>query len=187
MTKRHELETERLRLRLWRDEDLDPWAELGSDVRVMEYFLSTVSRKESAESMARARQHFDEHGYGLWAVEVKDGAPFIGFVGLAHVQFDAAFGPAVEIGWRLAFDAWGHGYASEGAREALRFAFDTLGLGEVVSFTAEGNRRSSAVMERIGLHHDPPGDFDHPRIPDGHPIQRHVLYRISREGWAANR
>jgi RimJ/RimL family protein N-acetyltransferase len=172
------LETERLVLRPWRDSDLDPFAEMGTDVRVMEYFLSTVPRSDSARMVESIRQHFAEHGYGFWAVEVEDGAPFIGFVGLQHVAFEADFRPAVEVGWRLAFEAWGHGYASEAAREALRFAFEELALPEIVSFTAAGNLRSRAVMERIGLIHDPHGDFDHPRIPEGHPLRRHVLYRI---------
>jgi len=178
------LETERLVLRPWRDEDLDPFAEMGSDIRVMEHFLSTISRRESADTMERIRQHFDEHGYGLFAIEVKGGAPFVGFVGLAHVAFEAAFRPAVEIGWRLAFDTWGRGYASEGAREVLRFAFEEAGLDEVVSFTAQGNQRSIGVMERIGLRHDAAGDFDHPKIPPGHALRRHVLYRIPRDAWA---
>jgi len=179
------LETDRLALRRWRDSDLDPFAEMGTDVRVMEHFLSTVSKSESEQTIARIRQHFGEHGYGLWAVEVKSGAPFIGFVGLQHVAFEADFRPAVEVGWRLAFEAWGHGYASEAAQEALRFAFEDIALAEVVSFTVEGNHRSRAVMQRIGLSHYPGEDFDHPKIPEGHPLRRHVLYRIGCEQWRA--
>ena len=180
-----ELETERLILRPWRDPDLAPFAAMNADPRVMEHFLSTIPPPESDAFVGRIRAHFDEHGYGLFAVEEKRSAHFIGFVGLAHVAFDAHFTPAVEIGWRLAHAAWGQGYASEGARACLRTAFQQLRLAEVVSFTVEANRRSRAVMERVGLYHDPAGDFDHPRIPTEHPICRHVLYRAHRSDWLA--
>jgi RimJ/RimL family protein N-acetyltransferase len=177
------IETERLLLRPWRDSDLVPFAELNTDVRVMEFFLSTLPRSESDAFAMKVRAHFDEHGYGLWAVEVRDGAPFIGFVGLATVTFEAPFLPAVEIGWRLAHASWGRGYATEAARASLRLAFEELGLDEVVSFTVEANQRSRAVMERIGMHHDSAGDFDHPRIPKDHAMCRHVLYRLGRAEW----
>ncbi len=179
------IETERLLLRRWRDADLDPFAEMNADLRVMEHFPSTSSREESEASMARIRRHFEQHGYGLWAVEVKGGEPFIGFVGLGTVPFDAHFTPAVEIGWRLAHASWGQGYASEAARASLRFAFLELELGEVVSFTIAANRRSRAVMERIGMHHAAVDDFDHPRIAEGHPMRRHLLYRLRRSEWAS--
>ena len=181
------IETERLLLRPWRDADLDPFAEMNADLRVMEQFPSTSSRDESETSMARIRGHFAQHGYGLWAVEVKGGEPFIGFVGLATVGFDAHFTPAVEIGWRLAHASWGQGYASEGARASLRFAFLELELEEVVSFTVAANRRSRAVMERIGMHRAPADDFDHPRVPEGHPLRRHILYRLRQSQWVSAR
>ena len=146
----------------------------------MEYFPSPLSRPQSDDLAARIQRHFAAHGYGLWAVEVRGGAPFIGFVGLSHLEFEAAFSPAVEIGWRLAFAAWGKGYATEAARAALRFALEDIQLPEVVSFTAEANQRSRTVMERIGLTHDESDDFDHPGIPRDHPLCRHVLYRINR-------
>jgi RimJ/RimL family protein N-acetyltransferase len=125
----------------------------------------------------RIEAHFAKHGFGPWAVEVKDGPPFVGFVGLAVPRFEAHFTPAVEVGWRLAFDAWGHGYATEGARAALAYALDSLGAREVVSYTVPGNRRSRSVMERLGLRRDAADDFDHPLVPEGSPLRRHVLYR----------
>lgn len=177
------IETERLLLRPWRDLDLDAFAELNADPRVAEHFLSASSREQSRVTMARIRGHFDRHGYGFWAVEVKGGDAFIGFVGLGTVPFEAHFTPAVEIGWRLAQPSWGRGYASEGARASLRFAFLELGLDEVVSFTVPSNHRSRAVMERIGMHHAAVDDFDHPRIPEGHRLRRHVLYRLRGSEW----
>ena len=153
--------------------------------RVMEHFPSTSSREESEASMARIRRHFDRHGYGFWAVEVKRGDPFIGFVGLGRVPFDSHFTPAVEIGWRLAHARGGQGYASEAARASLDFAFLELELDEVVSFTVAANRRSSAVMERIGMHRSAVDDFDHPHVPEGHPLRRHLLYRLRRSEWAS--
>ena len=172
--------TDRLMLRRWRDDDREPFAALNADPVVMEHFPSTQTREESDASVDRFEQHFDEHGVGLWAVEVTDGAPFIGFVGLSVVPFDAHFTPAVEVGWRLAREHWGHGYATEGAWAALAIAFDDVGLAAVVSFTAVANRRSRAVMERIGMAHDPADDFDHPRLARDSSILRHVLYRRRR-------
>jgi RimJ/RimL family protein N-acetyltransferase len=181
------IETERLLLRPWRDADLEPFADLNADVRVMEHFPSTASRAESQALMARIRGHFDQRGYGLWAVEVKRDDPFIGFVGLSAVPFDAHFTPAVEIGWRLAHASWGRGYASEAAGASLRLAFLEVGLDEVVSFTVTANRRSRAVMQRIGMHHADADDFDHPHVPVGNPMRRHVLYRLRRAEWKARR
>ena len=132
----------------------------------------------TGRSKASIENHFDQHGFGLWAVGVVDGASFIGFVGVSVVPFDAHFTPAVEVGWRLAREHWGRGYATEGARAALAFAFGDVGLAEVVSFTAVANRRSRAVMERLGMTHDPVDDFDHPRLAPDSPILRHVLYRL---------
>ena len=123
-------------------------------------------------------KHFNEHGFGLWAIEVPGVAPFIGFAGLAVPQFSAHFTPCVEVGWRLAFEHWGHGYATEAARLALGYGFGTLALPEVVSFTSATNHRSRAVMERLGMRRDPAEDFDYPPFPEGHPLRRHVLYRL---------
>ena len=179
------IETERLLLRPWRAADLEPFAELNADPRVMEQFPRVASRAESQALMGRIRGHFDRHGYGFWAVELKRGDPFIGFVGLGTVPFDAHFTPAVEIGWRLARASWGRGYATEAARAALRLAFLELELDEVVSFTVTANRRSRAVMERIGMHRADADDFDHPHVPARHPMRRHVLYRLGRAEWRA--
>jgi RimJ/RimL family protein N-acetyltransferase len=173
-----ELVTDRLRLRRWRPEDLAPYAELNSDPRVMEFFPGLLSREESDARAARIRAHFDEHGFGLWAVEIVGVAPFAGFIGLCHTPFAAQFTPCVEIGWRLAADLWGNGYATEGARAALAFGFNELKLAQIVSFTAVQNQRSRRVMEKLGMTHDPREDFDHPSLLAGHPLRRHVLYLL---------
>jgi RimJ/RimL family protein N-acetyltransferase len=152
----------------------------------MEYFPSTLTREQSRESIEVIESRFDELGYGLWAAEVPGVASCIGFIGLNPATFDAPFTPAVEVGWRLARAHWGHGYATEGARPALAFGFDALGLDEIVSFTTPGNRRSWRVMGRLGMTRDPADDFDHPLIAEGHPLRRHVLYRISRRTSAAS-
>jgi len=175
------IETDRLIFREWREEDLPPFAEMNRDPRVMEYFPGMLSRHESDQMVGKIKKEFKEKGYGLWAVSVKDGAEFIGFIGLHEVGFSAPFTPAVEIGWRLAYDHWGNGYATEGAKAVLNYAFETLGLEEVVSFTTVENLRSRKVMEKIGLTHDPEDDFDHPKLAPGHPLRRHVLYKTSRD------
>jgi RimJ/RimL family protein N-acetyltransferase len=173
--------TARLELRQWREGDLAPFAALNADPETMRFFPSALTRAESDSLATRAQLQIAERGWGLWAVEVADSGRFIGFVGLAEPRFEAHFTPAVEVGWRLARDAWGHGYATEGGRAALAFAFDELGLEEVVSFTAVVNERSRKVMERLGMTRDPADDFDHPSITDG-PLRRHVLYRVGRAG-----
>jgi RimJ/RimL family protein N-acetyltransferase len=172
------LSSSRIRLRRWRDEDREAFAAMNSDARVMEFFRSSLSRVESDAMVDGIRKHFSEHGFGLWAIEVPDVAPFIGFAGLAVARFSAHFTPCVEVGWRLAFEHWGHGYATEAARLALGYGFGTLALPEVVSFTSAANHRSRAVMERLGMRRDPAEDFDYPALPEGHPLRRHVLYRL---------
>jgi RimJ/RimL family protein N-acetyltransferase len=178
--------TERLWLRPWRDEDVEPFAALNADPRVMEHFPALLSRQETEALVARIRAHFAQHGWGLWALEVPGVAPFVGFVGLTTVPFTAPFTPAVEVGWRIAQAHWGHGYATEGARAALDVAFHRLGLPEVVSFTVPANMRSRRVMEKLGMHRDPAEDFEHPRLPEGHPLRRHVLYRLRRSEWGGS-
>jgi ribosomal-protein-alanine N-acetyltransferase len=175
-----ELRTERLLLRRWRREDREPFAAMNADPRVMEFFPALLSRAESDARVDRIETHFEQHGFGLWAVEIAGVTPFAGFIGLSIPSFEAHFTPCVEAGWRLAAEHWGRGYAPEGARAALAFGFDSLGLGQIVSYTATSNLRSRRVMEKIGMNHDPGSDFDHPLLPEGHPLRRHVFYRIGR-------
>ncbi|MEV4257139.1 GNAT family N-acetyltransferase [Spirillospora sp. NPDC049652] len=173
------LRSERLILRAWREDDRAPFAALNADPDVMRHFPARLTRAESDDLLDRLNAAIEERGFGFWAVEVADTGRFIGFTGLSVPRFDAHFTPAVEIGWRLSRKSWGQGYAAEAARRSLDFAFDDLGLAEVVSFTAVENARSRAVMRRIGMTRDPAEDFDHPSLPEGHPLRRHVLYRIS--------
>ena len=181
------IETERLRLRNWRDADLEPFARLNADPRVMEFFPRALDRAESDALAARERARIDEKGYGLYAAEVKASGDFIGFIGLADVTFAAAFAPAVEIGWRLSRASWGSGYASEGARAVIDDAFTRLGLQSLVAFTAGWNTRSRRVMEKIGMIHDAEDDFKHPALTPDHKLAPHVLYRIDRTMWQAAR
>ncbi|HTL92382.1 MAG TPA: GNAT family N-acetyltransferase [Steroidobacteraceae bacterium] len=174
------LSTARLRLRPWRPEDLPTYAAMNADPRVREYFPKLLTAAESDREAARIAAHFDQHGFGLWAVEVVGTADFAGFVGLAIPGFEAHFTPCVEIGWRLAFEHWGRGYATEAARAALDCGFERLGLEEIVAFTVPGNWRSRRVMERLGMRRSAADDFDHPRLPPGHPLRRHILYRVGR-------
>lgn len=180
------LVTDRLVLRSWRPEDRPPFAALNADPAVMEYFPSPLTREQSDGFADRVEAHFERYGFGLWAVEVVDGPPFIGFVGLNVVAADDALpcAPALETGWRLARSSWGQGYASEAAVASLHFAFDRLQVDEVVAFTTVLNARSRAVMTRIGLTHDPERDFEHPRVPVGHRLRPHVLYRAARAAWS---
>lgn len=173
-----EFRTPRLVLRRFLPTDREPFARLNADPEVMRHFPSPLDRRESDALADRIEAHFEAHGFGPWAVEVVGGPPFLGFVGLARVGFDAPFTPAVEILWRLGREAWGMGYATEAARESCRIAFEELALPELVSFTVPENRRSRAVMERLGMTHDPMQDFEHPNLPEGHPMRRHVLYRL---------
>ena len=170
--------TERLRLRPWVAADREPFAALNADPLVMAHFLATLSRDESDALANRIEAQFRKHDCGLWAVEVPGVVPFAGFIGISVPSFETHFTPCVEIGWRLARDYWNQGFATEGAAAVLRHAFGTLQLAEVVAFTASGNVRSRRVMEKLGMHYDPAGDFDHPLIPTGHPLCRQVLYRI---------
>ena len=180
------LRTARLVLRDWRDDDLAPFAALNADPAVMAHFPAPLSRHESDAMAARIRAAIAERGFGFWAVEAPGVAPFVGFVGLSVPGFDAPFTPCVEIGWRLARAHWGRGYATEAARAALADAFGRLGLAEVVAFTVPANAPSRAVMTRLGMTRDPADDFDHPLLPAGHPLRRHVLYR-ARAGRGAAR
>jgi RimJ/RimL family protein N-acetyltransferase len=169
---------DRVRLRRWHDGDRDAFAAMNCDARVMEFFRSSLSRRESDAMVDAILKHFTEHDFGLWAIEVPGVARFVGFAGLAVARFNAHFTPCVEIGWRLAFEHWGRGYATEAARLALGYGFSTLVLTEVVSFTTAANNRSRAVMQRLGMRHDSSEDFDYPLLPENHPLRKHVLYRL---------
>jgi RimJ/RimL family protein N-acetyltransferase len=175
-----ELHTTRLRLRRWLPEDRAAFARLNSDPRVMEFFPKPLSREESDAVVDRIEAHFDEHEFGCWAVEIPDTTPFAGFIGISIPRFEAHFTPCVEIGWRLDADHWNQGYATEGARAALGFGFTFLPVEEIVSFTVPANARSRRVMEKLGMTHMVKEDFDHPALPEGHPLRRHVLYRLRR-------
>jgi RimJ/RimL family protein N-acetyltransferase len=171
------IETDRMILRRWQPSDLVPFVNLNADPRVMEFFPATLSRSETEAMTSKIEERMRQQGFGLWAAEVKRTKDFIGFIGLNVPGYPLPFSPCVEIGWRLAFDYWGNGYAQEGARAVLAFGFETLHLKEIVSFTTVGNLRSRRVMERIGMTYDAQGDFDHPQLPKAHPLIKHVLYR----------
>ena len=172
------LATARLLLRPWRDEDLPAFAGLNADPRVMEHLPKMLAREESDALAGGIRANFDRYGFGLWAVEAPGVADFIGFVGLAVPRFETHFTPCVEIGWRLAYEHWGRGYATEAARAAVEFGFESVGLNEIVSFTVPQNLRSRAVMERLGMTRCEADDFDHPAFLGEHRLRRHVLYRL---------
>lgn len=176
---RDTIRTERLLLRRWREADRLPFQAMNADPRVMEFMPSLLSATESDALVDRAQAHFERHSFGPFAVELRDELTFAGFIGLSIPAFDAPFMPAVEVGWRLAFDCWGRGLATEGARAVVRNGFEELGLESIVSFTVFENLRSRRVMEKIGMTHDPRDDFDHPGLPEGHPLRRHVLYRLT--------
>ncbi|MEJ1167379.1 GNAT family N-acetyltransferase [Variovorax sp. CCNWLW186] len=175
-----EFETPRLRLRQWRESDLAPFAALAADPQVMAFLLPLPTRADSDALAERLKARIDENGWGFWAVEHKDSGEFAGFTGLNVPLAALPFSPCVEIGWRFGRKWWRQGVASEAARGALQIGFERLGFDEIVAFTAVGNLRSAAVMERIGMHEDVAGAFDHPALPEGHALRRHRLYRISR-------
>lgn len=181
------LRTPRLLLREWRDDDLDAFAALSSDPAVMAHLLPLDGRAASDAMAGRITEHFSAHRFGFWAVELPGQAAFIGAIGLAVVGFGAHFTPAVEIGWRLARDHWGHGYAFEAAAAALDDGFGRLQLDELVAFTVPANRPSWRLMQRLGMRRAEQDDFDHPRVPTGHPLRRHVLYRLDRQSWMRGR
>jgi RimJ/RimL family protein N-acetyltransferase len=176
------LRTDRLLFRPWREADLEPFAALNVDPVVMEHSPKPLDRPESDAMVARISTHFDRHGIGFWAVEVPGLADLVGLVGLAIPAFEAPFTPCVEVGWRLSRAYWGRGYATEAARASLRYGFDQLGLDEIVASTVPANVRSRVVMERIGMTRSEEDDFDHPALPEGHRLRRHVLDRVRRGG-----
>ncbi|CAE6938054.1 Putative enzyme [Pseudomonas marincola] len=184
-----ELETPRLIMRQWTPEDLPALASLNADSEVMRFFPAVLSSEQSAQMLERLRGQFAAQGYGFWALQQKGSGQLIGFTGLNRVGFEASFSsatnPAAEIGWRLAREYWHQGYASEAARTALDCAFSQLQLPEVVAFTAEVNGPSIQLMQALGMQHSSREDFEHPALPVGHWLSRHVLYRITHEDWLA--
>jgi RimJ/RimL family protein N-acetyltransferase len=174
------LRTPRLLLREWRDDDIAPFAAMSADPEGMRY-LPSLDRTAAEAWVARMRVHFEEHGFGNFVVELPGEASFVGVVGLNWVRWNLAFTPAVEAGWRLARPDWGKGYALEAARAAIEDGFGRVGLAGIVAYTVPANRASRQVMERLGMTRDPAEDFDHPSQPEGHPLRRHVLYRLRRD------
>ncbi|WP_338932104.1 GNAT family N-acetyltransferase [Streptomyces netropsis] len=171
-----EMRTARLTLRPWQDADLAPWAAMNADPEVREHLGGPLTRERSDAAVAAFQAEFAERGYGWWAVEVTATGEFIGFAGLDDVEDGTPF-TGVEIGWRLARPAWGHGYATEAARAVLTFGFETLGLAEILAVTTATNVRSQAVMDRIGMTREPAYDFDDLDFPEG-PLRPNVVYRL---------
>jgi RimJ/RimL family protein N-acetyltransferase len=175
------LETERLMLRTWNDNDVQPMLAINQDPKVMEYFPGLQDLEMTKNFIDKVNAHFENHGYSLYTTVRKDTNEFIGFIGLLIADFKAHFTPATEIGWRLSSNHWGQGFATEGAKAVLDYAFRELKIPEIVSFTAAGNAKSIRVMQKIGLQHNEADDFDPPKLDDESPLKRHVLYRLSRE------
>lgn len=178
-----QLTTERLILRRWQESDFEPFCQLNADPVVMEYFLNVLTPDQTREMIDRMESRFDQEGIGYWAVELADTKQFIGCVGLGRPNWQAHFTPCVEIGWRLARPFWGKGYAPEAARATLRDGFERMNFDEIVSITATINSNSIKVMEKIGMKTKPDENFNHPVIEDGHRLQLHVLYRLTKDEW----
>lgn len=187
MTRTVFFETDRLYLRAWQEDDIEPFADLCADPVVMQYFPEPMSRENSEQLVRRCIAKQEQDGFCMAPIEVKATGEFLGLVGLNRPTYAAPlpFDPCVEIGWRMKQTAWGKGYATEAAREWLRFGFETIGLDEIVAFTIPTNLPSRKVMERIGMTQDLEGDFLHPSLEPDHPIARHVLYRLSSASWLA--
>jgi RimJ/RimL family protein N-acetyltransferase len=181
-----EFETPRLALRRWRQHDRAPFAALNADPEVMRHFPAPLSRAQSDSAIDRWNAQLAERGWSNWAVERRDANAFIGFIGLTMPRWGLPCSPCVEVGWRLQRDAWGHGFATEGALACLRVGFEQLGLDAIHSFTALANTRSMAVMARIGLR-NLHADFEHPALPEGHPLRMHALWRVTRAEWEGGR
>ena len=177
--------TQRLVLRRWKESDAETFAAMNASPEVMRHYPATLSREESDEIIAKNERHFDEHGFGRWAVEIPNVAPFIGFVGIYIPAYEMNFSPCVEIGWRIAEAHWNKGYATEAAQAAMKFGMDRFE--EVVSFTSPENKASQRVMQKLGMSHDPKENFDHPLLPADHRLCCHVLYRMNRERYAARK
>jgi RimJ/RimL family protein N-acetyltransferase len=181
------LKTSRLILRRWKDSDLEPFAALNADPIVMAHFPKTSTLDETKGMIERIESRFSENGFGLWAAEIISTQEFIGFIGLQRPPFEAHFTPCVEIGWRLAKQFWGKGYAPEAASAALQYGFECILLDEIVAITTTTNLNSMRVMQKIGMKTNPEENFPHPWVEDGHRLQEHVLYRISKDQWSRSR
>lgn len=175
------LETNRLILRTWEERDYDPMTKIDRDPKVCEFLPALGNRISTLAGIQKIIQHYEQHGFCLYAVELKSIHEFIGWTGLAIPSFEAHFTPAVEIGWRLASTQWNQGYATEAAKIVLHHAFTVLNLQEIVSFTTVNNKASRRVMEKIGMYHQPIDDFDHPKLESNNPLCRHVLYRLTKQ------
>ena len=180
-----EFDTERLRLRQWCASDREPFATLNADPKLMQFYPALLTRSESDAMANRCQALIAERGWGFWAVETKIMREFVGFVGLHIPMPELPFSPCVEVGWRLAVEHWGNGFATEAARGALHIGFERLGFPEIVSFTSVGNARSRAVMERLGMR-EAEETFEQPNVPVGSALRKHCLYRLSREQWLVN-
>ncbi len=179
------LETDRIILREWEEKDFEPFMRLNADPLIMEYFPRVLDEARSKHLFKHFQEHFKKHGYGLYALENKTNHEFMGFVGLNNIDFDAPFTPATEIAWRLDYGYWGKGYATEAARAVLAHAFGKLKLDEVVAHAVYDNDRAVHVMEKLGMKRDPKGDFAYPKLPKGHPLGQHLLYRLKRKDYQA--
>jgi len=177
------LRTKRLILRPWKPDDLEPFSEMNADLKVMAYYASILTREESDALASKIQQDYATRAYGFWAIEIPGIAPFIGYVGLNYWNLEMSFAPCIDIGWRLASSHWGHGYATEGAQEALRYGFEELDLSEIVAMATIGNVRSRRTMERLGMIHNPDENFHHPKLPKDHLLSMRVLYRLRRSWW----
>ena len=177
--------TGRLLLRPWHDSDIESFVRMNMDPEVVEYLPSPIPESESRQFASRIREHFTKHGYGLYALESREDASFLGYTGLNWALFESDFTPALEVGWRLIRKAWGQGLATEAARACMARAFRETDISEIVSFTVPANTRSAAVMERLGMTRDPADDFIHPRLGPDHPLGAHILYRMDRDRWQA--
>lgn len=174
-----QLETDRLIIREWRDEDIVPFSSMNSDLEVMRYFVKPMTFEQSVLMVEKMRSVFESKGYSFYCVEERISGLFVGLTGIAPVLLDVDFSPATEIGWRISRQFWGRGYAPEAANAVLNYARDVVQLEEVVSFTSENNLNSQRVMEKIGMLYDPDGDFMHPNVSAGNALSKHVLYRLS--------
>jgi len=181
------LETKRLILRQWKEKDIKAFLKINSDPKVMEFFPSTLTEKESNKLAKRIIKELNEKEYGFWAVEVKNKASFIGFIGLHYQDFEAAFTPCIEIGFRLAFNYWNMGYGAEGSLAVLEYGFNKLNLDKIVSFTSEKNYRSIALMKKLQMQNNPKDNFEHPKLSKGHPLSKHVLYSLTKNEWMSKK